>query len=88
MLTKILPQKNLHGNVNIHSAIHKSCLPVVALNGSPGVLVYITPLIRSDTLTLNWYCCPSCSPDTTPEEALAGKVIFSKLEIFDPLKLM
>ena len=31
-------------------------------------------LILSATLTLNWYWRPSCSPDTTPEEALTGKV--------------
>ena len=40
----------------------------------PLVLLKVCPLTESDTLTLNWYCCPSCSPDTTPEEALAGKV--------------
>ena len=33
-----------------------------------------SPLTLSVTVTLNWYWRPSCSPDTTPEEELAGKV--------------
>ena len=32
------------------------------------------PLTVSDTLTLNWYYCPFCSPDATLEEALSWKV--------------
>ena len=71
------------------STITYECIqtvPVIALNGSPGVLVYVCPLTVNDTLTLNWYCCPSCSPDTTPEEALAGKVTVPELTcLFLPL---
>ena len=33
-----------------------------------------SPLTLSVTVTLNLYCCLSCSPGTSPEEALAGKV--------------
>ena len=29
--------------------------------------VYNSPPALSVTVTLNWYCCPPCSPDTTPE---------------------
>ena len=36
--------------------------------------VYCTPLTLRVAVTLNWYCCPSCSPDTTPEETLDEKL--------------
>ena len=48
--------------------------PVIAFTDGPGSPVYICPPTLSATLTLNWYCCPSSSPDTTPEETLAEKV--------------
>ena len=48
--------------------------PVVSLIDDPGTPMYNCPPTLSVTLTLNWYCCPSSSPDTTPEETLAGKV--------------
>ena len=47
---------------------------VVATRGFPSDPVYVCPPTLSVTLTLNWYCCPLSSPDTTPEEMLAGKV--------------
>ena len=30
----------------------------------------ILPLTLSVTVTLNWYCCPACSPDTTLERVV------------------
>ena len=33
-----------------------------------------SPLTLSVVVTLKLYCCLSISPDTSPEEALAGKV--------------
>ena len=41
---------------------------------SSGDPVYNVPLILSMTVTLNWYCSPLCSPDTTPEETVPGNV--------------
>ena len=41
---------------------------VIAVVDAAGALLNISLLTASDTLTLNrYYCCPSCSPDTTPE---------------------
>ena len=36
--------------------------------------MYNSPLILSVTVTLNWYRCPPCSPDTTPEVTVSGNV--------------
>ena len=49
--------------------------PVTAFIAGPGSPGYNTPPTLSVTLTLNWYCSPPSSPDTTPEETLAGKVV-------------
>ena len=48
--------------------------PVMLITDGPGRLVCNTPPTLSVTVTWNWYCSPSASPDTTPEETLAGKV--------------
>ena len=41
---------------------------VIAVVDAAGALLNISLLTVSDTLTLNrYYCCPFCSPDTTPE---------------------
>ena len=53
--------------------IYTHLLPISPIDG-PGSPMYNTPPTLSVTLTLNWYCCPPSSPDTTPEETLAGKV--------------
>ena len=42
---------------------------------SSGDPVFNILLILSVTVTLNWYCCPPCSPDTTPEVCVSGNVI-------------
>ena len=52
----------------------ESQLPMSLIDG-PGTPMYNCPATLSVTLTLNWYCCPPSSPDTTPEETLAGKVV-------------
>ena len=70
---KILAITALHDTLSwLH--IEAICTPVTAFTDGPGTLMYNTPSTLSVTLTLNWYCCPPSSPDTTPEETLAGKV--------------
>ena len=46
----------------------------IPVTDGPGTFMYNTPPTLSVTSTLNWYCRPPSSPDTTPEETLAGKV--------------
>ena len=62
----------VHKETIVSTTIMHHIVPANSLD--PSTLVNTWPPIRSDTLTLNWYCSPSCSPDTTPQETLAGKV--------------
>ena len=58
----------------VESQLYTHLLPISPIDG-PGSPMYNTPPTLSVTLTLNWYCSPPSSPDTTPEETLAGKVV-------------
>ena len=63
----------MHHSV-VESELYTQILPMSLIDG-PGTPMYNCPLTLSVTLTLNWYCSPCSSPDTTPEETLAGKVV-------------
>ena len=66
---------NIH-NVRkcIQQTIYIQDISGIESSGDP---VYNSPLILSVTVTLNWYCCPPCSPDTTPEETVSGNMTAS-----------
>ena len=63
---------NIHNvRKRIQQTIYIQDISGIESSGDP---VYNSPLILSVTVTLNWYCCPLCSPETTPEEASPGNV--------------
>ena len=63
----------MHHSV-VESKLYTHLLPMSLIDG-PGTPMYNTPPTLSVTQTLNWYCSPRISPDTTPVETLAGKVV-------------
>ena len=63
----------MHHSV-VEAQLYTHLLPMSLIDG-PGTPMYNTPPTLSVTLTLNWNCSPPISPDTTPEETLAGNVV-------------